>query len=71
MDDFILPDTWCIKITEDNRKIINDWKIKQPVLNDDLFKHLQYIYVNHGRWLDQMIITKNKNYQLKNLYNMY
>ena len=54
MDDFILPDTWCIKITEDTRKIINNWKIKQPVLNDDLFENLQYTYVNHdGGGTDQ------------------
>ena len=29
MDDFILPEKWYIEITDDNREIVNRWKIKQ------------------------------------------
>ena len=35
---FELPDRWHIHADTKNRKIINNWKIKQP-LNDDLFEN--------------------------------
>lgn len=43
-EDFVLPQYWYIEITDDNRKIVNDWKIKQEY-NNDLFENLQYRYV--------------------------
>lgn len=35
---------WYIEITDENRRIVNDWKIKQEY-NDDLFENLNYKYV--------------------------
>lgn len=26
--DFVLPEKWYIEITDDNREIVNNWKIK-------------------------------------------
>jgi len=43
-EDFILPDKWYIEITDNNRKILNDWKIKQEY-NDSLFENLNYKYM--------------------------
>lgn len=53
--DFILPEKWYIKITDDNREIVNNWKILQP-FNESLLNNLDYKYVNcngfgsRGRW---------------------
>lgn len=38
-------ENWYIEITDDNRKIVNDWKIKQKYSNN-LFDNLHYKYVN-------------------------
>ena len=38
-------DNWYIEITDENRKILNDWKIKQKY-NNDLFQNSQYKCVN-------------------------
>lgn len=47
-DNYIFPENnWYIEITDDNRKVVNDWKIKQQY-NDDLFENLDYKYVNCG-----------------------
>lgn len=37
---------WYIEITDENRKIINDWKVNQP-FSDDLFINPQYKYINY------------------------
>lgn len=43
-------ENWYIEITDDNRKIVNDWKIKQKYSNN-LFDNLHYKYVNwNGEW---------------------
>ena len=42
---FILPKKWYIKITDDNREIVNDWKINQQYPSS-LFNHLNYIIVS-------------------------
>ena len=39
-----LPKEWYIEITDENRAIVNSWKIKQ-YYNDDLFNNLQYKYI--------------------------
>lgn len=42
-------ENWYIEITNDNRKIVNDWKIKQKY-SSNLFDNLHYKYVNwNGR----------------------
>lgn len=42
-------ENWYIEITDDNRKIVNDWKIKQKY-SSNLFDNLHYKYVNwNGR----------------------
>ncbi|KKP65128.1 MAG: hypothetical protein UR61_C0032G0012, partial [candidate division WS6 bacterium GW2011_GWE1_34_7] len=43
--EFILPEKWYIEITDENKQISNDWKIKQR-FNDSLFKY-DYLYVNY------------------------
>lgn len=43
--EFILPEKWYIEVTDDNREIINNWKIKQKY-NKSLY-HYDYKYVNH------------------------
>lgn len=43
--DFILPNKWYIKITDDNREIVNNWKINQEYPSS-LFNHLDYIVVS-------------------------
>lgn len=47
-------ENWYIEITDDNRKIVNDWKIKQKYSNN-LFDNLHYKYVNWngagGQWV--------------------
>lgn len=40
-------ENWYIEITDDNRKIVNDWKIKQKY-SSNLFDNLHYKYVNWG-----------------------
>jgi hypothetical protein len=49
MEEYKFPENnWYIEITDDNRKTVNDWKVKQEY-NDDLFKDLEYTYVeSHG-----------------------
>lgn len=43
-------ENWYIEITDDNRKIVNDWKIKQKY-SSNLFDNLHYKYVNwEGGW---------------------
>lgn len=37
---------WYIEITDENRKIINDWKVNQS-FSDDLFINPQYKYINY------------------------
>lgn len=44
--DFTLPEKWYIEITDDNREIVNNWKVKQ-VYNDSLFDNLSYRYVDY------------------------
>lgn len=43
---FELPDKWSIKVTDKNRKLINDWKITTEY-DDDLFRFKHYEYVNY------------------------
>lgn len=51
---------WYIEITDENRAIINEWKIQQEYKND-LFLNLQYKYVNWnglgGRGARSWLIT--------------
>jgi len=44
-DTFVLPEYWRLKITPENKAIINEWKLKQKY-NDDLFKYPEYTHVN-------------------------
>lgn len=44
-DTFVLPKYWFLKITPENKAIVNEWKLKQR-LNADLFKNPVYTYVN-------------------------
>jgi hypothetical protein len=51
MKEYELPEQWYIKITDDNKKIVNDWKIQQEY-NDDLFRE-NYVHVGYdgcGYW---------------------
>lgn len=41
-----LPDKWSVKVTDKNRKLINDWKITREY-DDDLFRFKHYEYVNY------------------------
>ncbi len=44
-EEYVFPfNNWYIEITNRNRRIINDWKIKQ-VWNKDLFAFVSYKYV--------------------------
>jgi hypothetical protein len=74
-EDFILPDKWYIEVTYDNRKIINNWKIKQKYKND-LFENLYYKYVCHrgGGWnckipcsYTQITLSQFKSHVLKEI----
>ena len=45
---FVLPDEWCIKITPENKSIVNTWKSKQEY-NDDLYENsYRYVQQNGG-----------------------
>lgn len=44
--DFILPSTWVVKVTDENRSIINEWK-KDQKYNLDLFENLDWNYVDY------------------------
>ncbi len=44
-NDFILPENWYIEITNDNREIVNNWRI-QKTFNKSLLNNLNYKYVN-------------------------
>ncbi len=45
-EEYIFPkDNWYIEITDDNRELVNNCKIKQK-WNRDLFEYLQYTYVS-------------------------
>ncbi len=47
--DFVLPEKWYIEITDDNREIVNNWKIRQQ-FNESLLNNLNYKYVDcNGR----------------------
>ena len=43
---FELPDKWSVKVTDKNRKLINDWKITTEY-DDDLSRFKHYEYVNY------------------------
>lgn len=45
--DFILPNKWYIKITDNNREIVNNWKIKQ-IPNKNLYDNIEFKYVCYG-----------------------
>lgn len=68
---FELPDRWHICADTKNRKIINNWKIKQP-LNDDLFENPNYTHVNSDgggtiksdAWGIELTIEQFKEYVL-------
>lgn len=42
----LFPEKWYIEITDENRHIVNPWKISQ-YYNDDLFKFNHYKYVKY------------------------
>lgn len=42
---FLLPEKWYIEITDDNREIVNNWKVKQQY-NNNLLDNLFYKYVD-------------------------
>jgi len=43
-DTFVLPEKWYVKITEENRKQLNDWKVNQEY-KDNLFVYKNYGYL--------------------------
>lgn len=44
-EEYIFPENnWYIEVTDENRQLINDWKINQSY-NNDLFQNLDYKYV--------------------------
>lgn len=45
-EEFVLPEKWYITVTNENKKVINDWKVKQ-YYNDNLFEH-SYLYVKNN-----------------------
>jgi len=46
MDDFILPEYWCVEVIDENRELINNWKLKQTY-TDNLFKNRQYNFIKN------------------------
>lgn len=34
--EFVLPEKWFVKVTNENRDILNDWRSKQPYVNMDI-----------------------------------
>lgn len=45
-EEFVLPKKWFIRVTNENKKVINDWKVKK-YYNDNLFEH-SYLYVKNN-----------------------
>lgn len=43
-DTFVLPEKWYVKITEENRNQLNDWKVNQEY-KDNLFVYKNYGYL--------------------------
>ena len=54
-NNFILPEKWYIKINDDNREIINNWKIQQSYYNLSLFNNRHYTFVDNdgAGWTNQ------------------
>lgn len=47
MEEYKLPEKWYIEITDENKQIINDWKIKQTFnLPIDTYKSIKYVTYN-------------------------
>jgi hypothetical protein len=45
MEEYIFPENnWYIEITDENREVLNNWKIKQEY-SDSLYNNPQYKYV--------------------------
>jgi hypothetical protein len=55
MKEYKLPEEWYIEITDENKQILNDWKIQQPFNQPiDSYKSIKYVTQNGGRdlgWL--------------------
>jgi hypothetical protein len=51
MEEYVFPENnWYIEITDENREVLNNWKIKQKH-NKSLYDNPQYKYVNfEGAW---------------------
>lgn len=51
-EEYVLPENWCIKVTNENRDIINNWKLSINPGSNNLFEYLSIEYVsNIGRGL--------------------
>lgn len=47
-DAFILPNKWFIRINDNNRDIVNSWKILQRHYNENLFSNLRWNIVRES-----------------------
>lgn len=47
MKEYKLPEEWYIEITDENKQILNDWKIQQPFNQPiDSYKSIKYVTYN-------------------------
>lgn len=72
MEEFVLPEEWYIKVTDENKSVINNWKINQKY-NNNLYDY-NYIYVQHdgagqaGGWKEpgwEITFDQFKQYVMK------
>lgn len=52
-EEFVLPEKWCVKVTDENKKIINKWKqVKNP--NSETAGAFDNKYVTYDGWNDDI-----------------
>lgn len=77
-DDYIFPDNWVISVNEENKELLNDWRLKQKIFNSDIPTGYSHLYMDYSSALfgyhdigKKLITTEQfKKYVLKTEENV-
>ena len=58
MEDFVLPDKWCIKVTDENKRTLEDWRYSGAIIHGSREYCASFFNGLKGYWLP----TKPYNY---------
>jgi len=72
MEKYVFPNKWYIEITDENKEILNVWKINQINYNSPIDSYNPPIkYINcHGGWVSQVGWWESQSY-IKITFNQF